>query len=303
MRSWITTDKHVTGIINGKDFAVARDNAKANDIIRALNDTGTPDECLLRMISAVEAIKEYSNGQLVVEGNVVKYQGTVLAPVLAARLLDCIKNKIPYGYLLSFIQKMFSNPSRRATQELYAFLEHKNLPITPRGTFLAYKAINNDWHDKHSGKFSNAVGNTLRMPRNTVDDDATVGCSMGFHAGSLEYVQSFAWDYGTEGGDRIVIVEIDPMDVVSVPFDCECQKLRTCCYKVVDVFQGELPPVAVCDNSYDDASDPDDYPEFDEDDEDDVEVTASENDSDASYDAGWRDALRAAKSAVEEVEV
>ena len=30
-----------------------------------------------------------------------------------------------------------------------------------------------------------------------------------------------------------MLVEIDPSDVVSVPLDCDCQKLRTAKYKVV----------------------------------------------------------------------
>jgi hypothetical protein len=73
------------------------------------------------------------------------------------------------------------------------------------------------------------------MERRKVCDDAGIGCSYGFHAGSLEYAQGFG------GGEKkIVIVKINPADVVSVPTDCECQKLRTCQYEVVDEFNGAL---------------------------------------------------------------
>ena len=73
------------------------------------------------------------------------------------------------------------------------------------------------------------------MARNNVCDDAEIGCSYGFLAGSLEYAQSF-------GGDQahVVVVEIDPADVVSVPKDCDCQKLRTASYKVVGVYSRAL---------------------------------------------------------------
>ena len=66
------------------------------------------------------------------------------------------------------------------------------------------------------------------MRRNGVCDDANVGCSSGFHAGSYEYAKGYA-----SGGGNLMVVEIDPSDVVSVPFDCDCQKLRTAKYKVV----------------------------------------------------------------------
>ena len=150
------------------------------------------------------------------------------------------------------------NPSRRAVDELYAFLEHKNMPLTPEGNFLAYKGVNSDFTDKYSGKFSNAVGEVLEMRRNGVCDDANVGCSSGFHAGSYEYAKGYA-----SGGGNLMVVEIDPSDVVSVPFDCDCQKLRTAKYKVVAHYETiDAPPLEhdLYDSGYDvDYDDDEDY--------------------------------------------
>ena len=53
-----------------------------------------------------------------------------------------------------------------------------------------------------------------------------------------------------------MVVEIDPQDVVSVPNDCDCQKLRTCKYKVVDHFKTKMPDT-ICDEYYDDSEDED----------------------------------------------
>ena len=121
------------------------------------------------------------------------------------------------------------------------------MPLTPDGNFLAYKSVREDFTDWHSGKFDNNVGNTLEMTRNSVCDDANIGCSDGFHAGSLEYAR----DFGSSG--NLMIVEIDPSDVVSVPTDCNCQKLRTCKYKVVSLFERKLEE-PLCDDygDYDD---------------------------------------------------
>ena len=102
------------------------------------------------------------------------------------------------------------------------------MPITPEGNFLAYKGVNEDFTDHYSGKFDICVGQTLEMQRNAVCDDSDIGCSYGFHAGSYEYAKGYA-----SGGGNLMLVEIDPRDVVSVPLDCECQKLRTAKYQVV----------------------------------------------------------------------
>jgi hypothetical protein len=79
------------------------------------------------------------------------------------------------------------------------------------------------------------------------------------HVGSLEYVRGFACGYGTEGGDRIVIVKVNPADVVSVPYDCQNQKVRTCKYEVLREYTGPLPEYegSSCE-ALEDLGDPDD---------------------------------------------
>ena len=116
-------------------------------------------------------------------------------------------------------------------------MEHQYLPITEDGHFLAYKAVKNDYMDKYAGKFRNKVGDVCQMTRAKVDDNRSVGCSQGLHAGALNYVASYG---SLDAGDKIVIVKINPKDVVSVPTDCNCEKLRTCKYEVVGEYQGEL---------------------------------------------------------------
>ena len=52
-----------------------------------------------------------------------------------------------------------------------------------------------------------------------------------------------------------MVVEIDPSAVVSVPYDCECQKLRTSKYKVVAHYETiDAPPLEkeLYESGYDD---------------------------------------------------
>ena len=80
----------------------------------------------------------------------------------------------------------------------------------------------------------------------------------------------------------MLIVEIDPADVVSVPSDCNCQKLRTCKYTVVAKYDGPLPEhytkdAASAYDPQDDSEDEeyDDDSDWDEDDESEDEVSVT----------------------------
>jgi hypothetical protein len=58
-----------------------------------------------------------------------------------------------------------------------------------------------------------------------------------------------------------VIVKINPADVVSVPSDCEYQKLRTARYEVVTNYNGPLPKTYS--ETYNETDDDDHYNEDD----------------------------------------
>jgi hypothetical protein len=106
-------------------------------------------------------------------------------------------------------------------------LEKNSLPITPDGHFLAYKKVRYDYKDCHSGTMDNSVGQVVEMERNSVDDDKDRTCSTGLHFCSRDYLNHF-------GGERLVIVKVNPRDVVSIPSDYNGAKGRACRYEVVD---------------------------------------------------------------------
>ena len=196
---------------------------------------------------------EVKDGQVFVNGDSIH-------DVDAQRILGFMAEGVDCVPIFKFITRLQNNPSKRAVDELYKFLQHKNLPLTDSGTFLAYKAVREDFTDKHTGTFFNGVGEVLEMPRNKVDDDKNVGCSYGFHAGTLEYASNFMGGYG-----HLMVVEIDPADVVSIPVDCEFQKLRTCKYKVTHEYEGALDEFKVYESHYETQYDEDVDREWDED--------------------------------------
>ena len=229
MIPFILTEQSLTVVLDNNTLTMQRDNPTFENAKLALVEERYDD--LKNLFDTEKAVVAFAEGNIQVSEGQVFYAGEPVHSHVVDRVLNFMKEGLPHKPLLRFLDKLMSNPSRRAVQELYTFLEHKKMPLTPDGNFLAYKSVRHDWTDHHTGRFTNVIGTSHSMVRNAVCDNANIGCSDGFHAGSLEYAKTFG-----SSDSRLLIVEIDPSDVVSVPLDCSCQKLRTSKYKVVAEF-------------------------------------------------------------------
>ena len=233
---FIWVDGNLTVVLKSKSYQVLPDHTNYKMIVEAL-PTATEDE-LLELVDIEKAVATFSDGQVTIVNSKVMFEGEEVHGSISKRIQEFMSKGLPFQPLVKFLDNLMQNPSMQSQQELYDFLEHENLPITEDGCFLAYKAVNSDFKDKYRGTFDNQVGQVCEMRRAKVDDNRGRGCSAGLHAGALNYVA----EYGSvDAGDNIVIVKINPEDVVSVPSDCNCEKLRTCKYEVVGLYQGELP--------------------------------------------------------------
>ena len=225
----------ITVVLDGERYSINAGNGLFSKALEAykVNDWDAFISCVNPTIRLKSLYASYE-GIEVKDGNLYVF-GEPVHSTLATRVLSFLEAGLDCVHLFKFILKLNLNPSKRAVDELYTFLEHRALPITDNGNFLAYKAVNSDYTDKYSGKFLNTIDSVLEMPRNKVDDNKEVGCSYGFHAGTVEYAKDFLG-----GSGHLMIVEINPSDVVSIPTDCQFQKLRTCKYKVVGEYEIDL---------------------------------------------------------------
>jgi len=230
---WV--DGNLTLVLNNRTYQVLPDHINYKMILEAL-PSATADE-LLEIVDVEKAVSTFSDGLVEIKNGKVMYEGEEVHGSISKRILEFMSKGLPFQPLVNFLTNLMENPSMQSQKELYDFLEHEHLPITEDGHFLAYKAVRSDFKDKYRGTFDNSVGQVVKMQRAKVDDDRARGCSDGLHAGALNYVASYG---SVDNGDRIVIVKINPRDVVSVPSDCNCEKLRTCRYEVVGEYQGEL---------------------------------------------------------------
>jgi hypothetical protein len=226
---------HIFLLLDGKEYSINAGNSSFSKALEAYNNKDwesfvnivNPELRLKSLYASYEGI-EVKDGNLYVFGDPIH-------STIAKRVISFLEHGLDCVHLFKFILKLNMNPSKRAVDELYTFLEHRALPVTDNGNFLAYKAVRADYTDKHTGKFLNTIDSVLEMPRNKVDDNKENGCSYGFHAGSVDYAKDFM-----DRDGHLMLVEINPADVVSIPTDCQFQKLRTCKYKVVGEYEIDL---------------------------------------------------------------
>ena len=221
---FIIQGNNVTVVIDNVPHTISKTHITYQKVIDAIkaNDWGTVRD----VIEPKKVVLNYGQGNVSIKGETMYWRGKEFHNAMAKRMVQMLQDGFSIEPMVLFMENMMQNPSYRSVQELYGFLEKNNLPITPDGHFLAYKRVRDNYMDVHSGTMDNSVGKIVEMPRNEVDDNQNNTCSSGLHFCSQEYLKSF-------GGDRTVIVKINPRDVVSIPNDYNNSKGRACRYEVI----------------------------------------------------------------------
>lgn len=137
------------------------------------------------------------------------------------------KNELDFTPILNFLENCSENPSDVSIDEFFLFFKTWNLPITHDGHILAFKAVNNDYTSIHDKVTKNDVGTWVEMDRSLVDANRNVECSTGLHFCSFGYLRQL---YSRK---KIVIVKVNPRDIVSVPRDYNNMKVRCCRYYIL----------------------------------------------------------------------
>lgn len=226
----IVTPNSITVFANGKILVASTTHPNFKAIADYIKNPNASEATLAGMFDIPAAIVRTSNGQVEVRDDKVFYDGKELHSTLTTRMLAMLGDGFDISPLVNFLNKLMKNPSRRAVEGLYDFLEATHIPITPNGNFLAYKKVRGNYFDIHSGTIRNAPGDAPRVPRNQVDEDPDRTCSHGLHVCSASYLDNFG---SCNGSNRVVIVEVDPSDVVAIPRDYNNAKMRCAGYKVV----------------------------------------------------------------------
>lgn len=235
------SEDSITIVWEGKPYTIRKDNANFNAVRKALFEARYED--VGDLLDLKKAVEDFVDGSVEVKDEVVYYHGTRLHGVVVDKLITMMREGMTDSApILNYIKKLMENPSSNSVEELYTFLGYKSLPITPDGKVLGYKGVKDDFYSStgnadtivvqgevnDSHQIFNGVGETIEVQRRCVDDNKDNHCSHGLHVGSYDYAHGWAGEDG-----RLLMVEFDPQDAVSVPTDCGFQKLRVSKYKVV----------------------------------------------------------------------
>lgn len=228
-------------VIDGKDYVIRQEHPNFRLVAVALL-SGEHDKVreFVTIETAVQAYLE-TTGVEVKDGKVT-WNGQEINSLLTDRILEAITEGIDPQPFIKFLNNLMQNPSKTAQEGLFNFVEKCGLTITPDGCFLGYKKVREDYMDVHSGRFSNKIGQTISMLRENVVEDPNVACASGLHVGTFENANM----HFSPGSGHVMIVSVNPIHVVSVPYDYDYQKMRTCEYTVVGEYTRKLHE-AVCD--------------------------------------------------------
>lgn len=233
MKNFYSKSKNCIGLlIDGKSYTLTHSHPNFDTISDLLNAKSIDWEAIAQHVDIQKAVLEYTGSNIKVINGEFFYKAPgkkmiqLAENAIITRIIDLFKQGQEFKPLLNFLDNVSENPSNTAIQELFMFLEDNSLPITPDGHFLAYKRITGDYKDYHTKTIDNRLGMTVTMPRAKVDDDRYRTCSNGLHFCAKGYLSYYP-------GDKVVVVKVNPADVVSIPADYDNMKGRCCRYKVI----------------------------------------------------------------------
>ena len=232
--SWLITDQNITVNYAGQTHIVSRTDALADRLIKAVKEENLDE--IPNLVSAAKRIEQFGKGNFVVDNGQIFVMGVLAPKVLGDKIVRFSNEGLPYEPLVKFAKNLQKNPSFRAVNELFEFLEKNDHPITENGCFIAYKKVRGDFMDQHTGTMDNSVGNVVEMPRNQVNEDPTQTCSYGLHVANWDYACNV---YSAGVDAKMLEVEVNPADVVAVPVDYNQAKMRVCKYVVLGVVDRE----------------------------------------------------------------
>lgn len=225
--------KNIILVVDGKSHTISKDtHISYGKIVDALKEQDW--DALRDLVEPKKAIIDFGNGYVSIDGDVVMWKGQPFHNALTERMIEMYQDGFPIDPMVRFMENLMENPSKRSVDQVYGFLEKNSLPITEDGYFLAFKRVRRDYKDCHSGTIDNSIGEIVEMERNLVDDNPDSHCSVGLHFCSESYLGHFGMR-----GDPVMILKINPADVVSIPTDYNGAKGRCMRYEVVGEVEGD----------------------------------------------------------------
>ena len=250
MNSFIILQDGLVVFTNGKQYTVDKTHVNYALIVEAIKAADW--DSIPNLVDIASHINATGKDVITVVDGAVMYGNQEVHNTLTVRLLDMLREGFNIDPMIALLKNLMSNPTSTAIDEFYLFIENNRMPITEDGCILAYKRVSYEFKDCYTNRVVNKpahmmtseeleegtwkAGNvtttvvngvtTVEMPRNLVDNNRQNDCSVGLHFCSLAYLGEFT-------GDNILIVKVNPADIVSIPYDYNNTKGRCWRYEIV----------------------------------------------------------------------
>lgn len=229
--TYIKNRDSLTFYVDGKLTVIPQTHVNYTNILDAL-DAGDMNAVRPLLQDVRTYIASKLSGSIKYDGANLTFEGEPIRLSLADRIVDLIRNGFDVTPLSNFLRNLLDNPSPRAREEAFDFLEVNDCPITADGHVIAYKMVRSDFRDIYTGTMDNSPGSLVKMDREEVDPDKDNTCSDGLHFAGLHYVLN--GNYGSRGsGHKLVAVKINPRDIVAIPSDYKRAKGRASQYVIL----------------------------------------------------------------------
>ena len=258
-------DETLTVFADGRAFVANNTHPKWDEIKRmAVIDD---DPSVVDVIDgAVKAVKEFKRlgAQVTVSDGRLFFDGDEVNNAVAKKVVEFINEGVEdWKPLVAFMEKVFTNPETHSREQLFEWMERHAFSINEEGDILGYKSVRRvregsgqfDGFEFQSissgsedvmvdgkvfiGYIPQNVGSVVEMPRSVVQHDPSNGCGVGLHVANYRYATTWS------SSDAVLLVAVNPRDVVSVPTESNFEKVRVCRYRVVKVVDGETTGAVV----------------------------------------------------------
>ena len=262
--------EHLTVFRLGADpISIGSTHPLFDEIRDGVKDKRLSIEDIMSMVDMSAAASQHFDrisDRVTVSSGQVFFDGDAVHSLLAEHIVRCLDAKLEdWRPLVKFMEKLALNPSEHSREQLYGWLSKRAFTITADGDFIAYKGVRADDTEgfvsiNHGPAIVNGVAVNGAVPNPPRRDRRAGALERRLQPGrrlrlrpsrrQLRVRAQFA-----AGG--LLKVKVNPRDVVSVPTECDWQKMRVCRYEVLEQIDApETKPIAY---EYDEDFDDFDY--------------------------------------------
>jgi hypothetical protein len=236
--AYLFTESGICVFTGGEQFTVSNDHPSLQKIKDCISEGRFED--IKKLVDVRSSVSSWiSNGRdFELKNDSISLNGKPFDSAVTNKVLSMMAAGHTAEPLYAFLRKVRQNPSKVAQSELLLFCIANNFMIHEDGDIVAYKGVRDNFKDIHSGTIDNSVGKTVTMERGEVDDERERTCSTGLHFASHGYASTWT----TVG--HVMVMKINPRDVVSIPSDYSNQKGRCCRYVVLAELKQTDKPLA-----------------------------------------------------------